>query len=205
MKITSCLFFVFFIIQTVYAQTSKSFGIKAGVGLATFQYRHDPKETYYRVTYKWTPSFYGGFTASIGFNKFFFQPELLYSLRGFRFDGFTQGTRYGYISMPLLFGYKPVKKLGIVAGPEFGYIISSRTHFTADGNSNTLKYIDNRHTLDIDAGLAWYAGRNLSVEGRFVYSIKPLYNSVYNSAGNEVPKDGYSKVVQFGVTYRFKK
>jgi hypothetical protein len=208
MKILTCLVFVcLFISQHTSAQSVQNratFGVKAGGGLSTFGYRNEREVNYYSAVFKWTSSFYGGFTANISFSKFFFQPELLYSLRGFRYQGYSKGTRYGYISMPLLFGYKPVKQLGIVIGPEFGYIISSRSHFTIDGNSNTIKFINYRNTIDFDAGLAWYITSKISAEARFVYGVKPLYRGGYNSIGDEVPKDGYNKTLQLGISYRLK-
>ena len=206
MKIFPCLFVYLLVTQLSFAQNRIGLGVKAGGGWSVSEYREDANRRNVSIVYKWTPIFYGGFTANIPINKlFFFQPEALYSQRGFRYKGYSKGTRYGYISMPLLFGYKPIKELSIVAGPEFGYIVSARSHFTLDGNSNTLKFVDNRGTLDLDAGLAWHITSQLAVEGRYVYGIKPLYNKSVSSSGTDFKKDWYNKAIQFGVSYLFRK
>ena len=200
------LFAGLFVFQNAPAQNRMHYGVKAGGGVSTYEERnraHSNPNGYYPV-YKWRSSFYGGFCASTTFGKFFFQPELLYSLRGYRYQSSTKGTRYGYISMPLLIGYKPIKQLGIVAGPELGYIITARSPFTMSGNSNTVKYIDYRNTIDLDAGLAWYVTKEISVEGRFVYSIQPLYKAGFDTGGFAYNKDGYNKVIQFGINYWFR-
>jgi hypothetical protein len=205
MKFFAFLFFAsLFVNQYTSAQHRASFGIKGGGGLSTFDYRKNSNN--YGVVYKWTPSFYVGFTANAPFGKFFIQPELLYSLRGHRYEGYSDGTRYGYISMPLLIGFRPVKQLGILLGPEFGYIISARSQYTINGPGNIIKSVSHRNTIDIDGGFSWSATSKLTVEGRYVYGIKPLYDKyIYGPSGaNGMEEDGFNEVIQLGVSYRLR-
>ncbi|WP_205509315.1 porin family protein [Longitalea arenae] len=193
-----------FICKISTAQNHIHFGIKGGCGLSTFEYKKRDRG-YYNLELTWTPSFYGGFMANAPFGKFFFQPEVLYSLRGFRYPNHTRGTRYHYLSMPLLLGFKPLKNLSILAGPEFGYVLSSRSHFTMNGPANTTKYITYRNTIDIDAGLAWAITPKLQAEARYVCGIKPLYREATTSGTNpEFKKDGYGYVFQIGASYRLR-
>ncbi len=81
MKRITVLFFVsLFVSQLSSAQVHLGFGVKGGGGISAFRYT---KYTYLQRSYRdWTLSYYGGFLGNVSLGKFFFQPELLYSLRG---------------------------------------------------------------------------------------------------------------------------
>src|SRR6266498_522666 len=100
--------------------------IKAGVGFANLRFKNagDP--------YQGRTTWYGGFMVHNDFNnQFFFQPEFLFSLRGYH-EPATATTNsaniaFGYLSIPLLAGYKPLNNLSIMIGPEPGYMLFAKS------------------------------------------------------------------------------
>lgn len=67
------------------------------------------------------------------------QPEVQFSQKGYKASGSFLGSSYEYkqttnfIEVPLLLKIKPSKSFGIIAGPQFSYLLSTKTKFT---NSN---------------------------------------------------------------------
>lgn len=149
---------------------------------------------------------YGGLSFKVDLQKqFFFQPEALYSVRGYRFppNGFYSGGRvgYGYITFPLLVGYKPAKNFSILAGPELGYMVRANSRY--DGaNNNILSTIGRRFNVDADAGIAWNVTTELSLEARFSFGVMSLYRGILiDEFGNQIGqmRDGYHRVLQVGL------
>ena len=183
----------------VYAQVTTS--AKAGLSFASLHYKSQ-NSNQARITG------YGGLQVRIELpNQFFFQPEALYSVRGYRFPstGFNNSGRvgYGYITFPLLAGYKLSKNFSILAGPELGYLVRARSH--VDGESHDiLSMVGRRFNIDADAGAAWNITTELKLEARFSFGVTALYRGVLiDDMGNEIGRlnDGYHRVLQVGLAY----
>jgi hypothetical protein len=65
-----------------------------------------------------------------------FQPELLFSQKGFNGSGVLFGTPYSisrttnYIDVPLLFSVKPSSLISLHAGPQFSYLLRQKDEFS---------------------------------------------------------------------------
>jgi len=65
-----------------------------------------------------------------------FQPEILFSQKGYQSTGSILGMPYGmtrttnFIDVPLLLSFKPIEFVNIVAGPQYSYLMSSKDVFT---------------------------------------------------------------------------
>lgn len=69
------------------------------------------------------------------FERFTFQPELLFSQKGFKATGKILGADYNitrttnHLAIPLLAGYSPVENLTIFAGPQYSYLMKQTDEF----------------------------------------------------------------------------
>ena len=78
----------------------------------------------------------GAFTAIPIGNILGFQPELLFSQKGFKASGSVLGNAYtftrtlNYLDIPLLLAVKPTQNFTIVAGPQYSYLLSKKDVFT---------------------------------------------------------------------------
>ncbi len=70
-----------------------------------------------------------------------FQPEVLYSEKGFKATGSVLGNDYnltrttGYIDVPLLLAIKPAPVVTFLAGPQFSFLVNEKNSFTSSTTS----------------------------------------------------------------------
>lgn len=107
------------------------FGIKAGLNYANV---YDAEGEEFSADGK--IGFAGGVFLSIPFGKYIgFQPELLYSQKGFQATGRLLGSDYkythtaNYLDIPLMFAFKPIPFFTFLAGPQYSYLLSSKNEF----------------------------------------------------------------------------
>lgn len=132
--------FATFIFGNVFAQTSNvdfrekiSFGIKAGVNLSNVydsqgeQFNADPKL-----------GLAAGIFVALPLGKYFgVQPEILFSQKGYKGTGSLLGSSYSYsytsnyIDVPLLFAFKPVSLITILAGPQYSFLVKDTYTFNS--------------------------------------------------------------------------
>ena len=81
----------------------------------------------------------GGFLAIPIGTYLGFHPEVMFSQKGFKGEGTIFGSEYklertaNYIDVPLLFAFKPVKNITLLAGPQYSYLLSRKDEFTGFG------------------------------------------------------------------------
>jgi len=186
----------------MFAQTNSTF-IKAGSGFANLQFKNAD------AVYHGRAIWYGGLAEHIEISsQFFFQPELLYSLRGYHQPptGTSTGGNVGfnYLSLPLLAGYKPGKKLSFLIGPEPGYMLFAKSH--VNGSSYDITdYVNYRFNVDADAGIDYDLTPGLTIETRFLIGLSALDRVMLtdnNGSNLGIGKDGYHRVVQIGLAYK---
>ena len=136
------------------AQESR-IGLKTGVNFANFG---GDADTDMRVGYH-----IGGFAKFQVSDALAIQPELLYSLQGYKTEGLTFGgvtfaeeenVNYHYVNIPVIFKIYPMEGFNLQVGPQFGYLAS----VTVDGED--VKSESN--SKDMDFGLAFGAGFDMN-------------------------------------------
>jgi len=96
-----------------------------------------------------------------------FQPEFLFSQKGFRGTGQTLGAGYefsrttNYLDIPLLLAFKPGSNVALLAGPHISYLISQRDavktgDFSAVHDQNFNNDNPRRNTVGLTAGADFY-------------------------------------------------
>lgn len=144
-----------------------------------------------------------GASASIPIGSFFgFQPELLFSQKGFQASGSVLGSSYtftrtlNYIDVPLMVAVKPTPLFTLLAGPQYSYLMNRKDVFTnslltieeeqeftnEDLRKNTLCFIGgfdvNVSRLTIGARVGWDLFNN-NGDGT---STTPRYKNVWYQA-----------------------
>jgi hypothetical protein len=86
----------------------------------------------------------GGVFVSIPLGKFIgFQPEVLFSQKGFKSSGTFLGAEYettrttDYIDVPLYLAIKPVEFITILFGPQYSYLLKQKDEFTSGSLTST--------------------------------------------------------------------
>jgi hypothetical protein len=136
--------------STIYAQDNSTdetrdkfqFGLKAGANYANV---YDSRGEEFRADGKF--GFVGGLFIAIPIGKYIgFQPELLFSQKGFMASGRLLGATYeltrtsNFIDVPLLLAIKPIQSLSILVGPQFSFLMKNTDKF--DNNITSFEVIN---------------------------------------------------------------
>jgi len=139
MKKTILLAALFVATITAFAQTTTTFGIKAGVNFSKLTYSGGG----FSVSSQSLTGFHIGGVVDVGINdNFSFQPGLLFSTKGGKSesDGDAGKTTLNYLEVPINFIYKVPAGDGKVffgAGPYIGYGLSGKDTETIDGTKTS--------------------------------------------------------------------
>lgn len=113
------------------------FGIKAGTNYANV---YDSRGEDFRADGKF--GFVAGAFFAIPLGSLMgFQPEVLFSQKGFKATGRVLDTKYeltrtqNYIDIPLYLAVKPNQLITVMVGPQFSYLISQKDVFANASNS----------------------------------------------------------------------
>lgn len=179
------------------------FGIKAGAN-----YSNVYDEQGQDFVAKGKVGFAAGGFVSIPFGKIIgFQPEVMYSQKGFKATGSFLGMNYDYtrttsfIDVPLLLQIKPVSMLTLVVGPQFSYLLDTTNKFNGTSNTtqedaiNSENYKKNIYGFVVGADLNF---DNLVLSGRAGWDINKS-----DSDGNTTSPRYKNQVIQLTLGYAF--
>ncbi len=116
------------------SRESMQLGIKIG---ANYSNVYDEKGDEFYADPKF--GFVAGVFLSIPIGKYLgFQPEVLFSQKGYKSTGSLLGLDYGYtrttnyLDIPLLVQLKPTDFITLLAGPQFSYLMKQKDVFDSD-------------------------------------------------------------------------
>ncbi|GAA6767202.1 porin family protein [Flavobacterium johnsoniae] len=142
------------------------FGVKGGLNISTVV-GGDVDDTKALVGFH-----VGGFAEIHVVQRFFVQPELLYSAQGTKVDvpfGSDGDIKLNYLNIPVLAKYYIVdNKFSVEAGPQLGILLSAK----AEGND--IKDYTRSADLGFNLGAGYNFTDNLSVGLRYTIGLSPL-------------------------------
>jgi len=137
------------------------------------------------------------------------QPELLFSQKGYHATGSTFIGGYDYkrflnfLDIPLLLRISPIKTFGIVLGPQYSYLLSTKTSFNT-GNAAYVQTVNNENnsiTKNIFGGVI---GVDVNVNSfLFVYGRYTLDFKNNNGDGTSSTPAYKNQVFQVGAGFLF--
>jgi hypothetical protein len=178
------LFFVLFIIASapIYAQTENvmdraAFGVKVGINSSNV---YDSEGNDFDSKAKL--GFATGIFISVPLGQVFgFQPEVMYSQKGYKGSGtiliadYTYTRKLNYIDIPLQLQIKPLPALTILAGPQYSFLVSKGTEVKSGdlgiGNQTDIDDDVRKNTLGIVGGLDFHMS-NLVLSGRVAWDLQ---------------------------------
>lgn len=196
-----------FLFYLSYTQTR--FGLKAGANIATIGIGAE-KWAAERDNKNWRIGFNtGAFMRASLSRRLFVQPELLYSLKGYGIKATPynpDGTNsLHYVTVPLLAGFTLSDRFSLVAGPEFGYLISARSKYDGGwgpGNLHDFKDFD----LGADLGITYKVNDLLGIDLRYNHGLKDLAEGPLVDRYGQLQgyyKEGRTRAFQAGIHYLF--
>lgn len=136
-----------------------------------------------------------------------FQPEILFSQKGFIATGSILGSTYSltrttnYIDVPLLFALKPSRFISILAGPQYSYLLSQKDVFaigstTAEQETEFTNDNIRKNTLCFTGG-ADITLRHIVISARAGWDVQ-------NNNGNGTSSTPRYKNVWYQLTFGFR-
>jgi hypothetical protein len=118
----------------------------------------------------------GGY-ARIGGEKFSFQPELLFSMKGYQFKngGYKESLNLNYIDVPLM--VRMGGKLGVLLGVQPSFLLGFKYKNNMPGYINLPKNTFNTFDFGILSGLEYELGSGLNFGARFGFGLLPIFHS----------------------------
>jgi Outer membrane protein beta-barrel domain len=99
-------------------------------------------------------------------DKIGLQPELLYSMQGFKVAG-VGNVGIHYLSVPLLVTFPVTNGLELQVGPQVSYMVNSRVGVVSDLFSITYNGLFHKIDAGAVAGMEYKASENVSIGGRY--------------------------------------
>lgn len=142
------------------------FGVKGGLNISTVV-GGDVEDTKSLVGFH-----VGGFAEIHIVQRFFIQPELLFSTQGTKVDGpfgADGDIKLNYLNIPVLAKYYIVdKKFSVEAGPQLGVLLSAKAE------DNDIKDFTRSVDFGFNIGAGYNFTDNLSVGLRYTIGLSPL-------------------------------
>ncbi|TYP75201.1 outer membrane protein with beta-barrel domain [Aquimarina intermedia] len=180
------------------------FGAKAGLNIASI-----------------TGDFTDELSSKIGFtlggvveipvsDKFAFQPEVLFSTQGAKYEdsdvGFSDEStvKLSYINIPMMAKFYVAEGLSLQAGPQLGILVSAKDEGEYTEQNVTVEYDtdikDDLSTVDfgLNFGLGYQLEGGLFFDGRYNLGLSNIND--YEGSDNVNQKNS---VIQFAVGYKF--
>jgi opacity protein-like surface antigen len=181
------------------------FGLKGGLNVANQDFSVDGfPSTSSRIGFH-----IGGFVEVKISDKLCIQPEVLYSTQGSKFDLTVNdgGTEYNtasifklaYINIPVMFKYYVAKKISLEAGPQIGFLTSSKLYVTVLGKDVSQNAKDLYESVDfgLNLGAGYDFTEKISAGVRYNFGLA-------NIAKNQEGDDSTIKNAVFSVSLGYK-
>jgi opacity protein-like surface antigen len=165
----------------------------------------------------------GGFAEIAISDKFAIQPELLFSMQGAKTNysetdvdySYSEAskTKLNYLNIPVLAKYSLSEKFSILAGPQFGILMSAKEDFDV---SETISGVTDSYSESVDAkdfyktlalsfnlGATYSITENIFVDARYNLGLSSISKDFTDEFGDSFSSDIKNNVIQFSVGYKF--
>lgn len=141
-----------------------AFGVKAGMNYSNVW---DEQGQDFRANAK--VGFAGGLFFGIPIGRYLgFQPELLFSQKGFQASGTLSDSPYSftrttsYLDIPLQLQIKPIEYFTILFGPQYSYLLHEKNVYTWGANSSSQEQAFNNDNIRKNI-LGFAAGADINI------------------------------------------
>jgi opacity protein-like surface antigen len=143
-------------------------------------------------------------------DKFIFQPELLFSSQGAKFEesdnnfSFEETLKFNYLNMPLMIKFAASDKFALEFGPQLGFLLSAKSKFeqTFDGEtfSEEVDIKDSVKSIDfgLNFGASFDVSENIMIGARYNLGLSDITDGEDDEDFNV-----QNSVFSFSVGYRF--
>ncbi len=171
-----------------------NFGLKAGANFANVG--GDAEDTSMRTAFH-----VGAFSEFKLSEQFSIQPELVYSMQGFKSDaieGFTseEDIKLDYLNIPIMAKYYLMEGLSLHAGPQVGFLISAKVD--DEDIKDSYKSID----FGLAGGVEYELPIGLFLQARYYAGIADI-TEPFDAGFGEIDENVTNNVISVSVGFKF--
>lgn len=157
------------------------FGLKGGLNIVNNKTVGPTPE--YTDNRKFRPSYHLGVFTIIPFkDRFFVQPEFLFSNKGFKFapkNGRDAGNLHlNYLNLPILIGYQPVERLNLLLGSEIGYLLTAKTKRDSRTEDVSI-FWNNKFDFALAVGISYSIIEKINVGLRYNHGFSSVIKDIF--------------------------
>ena len=195
--IISCALFMS--VATMAGAQDFQFGIKGGLSASWLQ---GTVVTGYETVVPHNNFYAGAFASCDVYDDLFLQAELLYAGRGHSDKSEilpSYSRNLGYLMLPVFAGYRFSDAVSLMVGPEFGYLLFSKTK-VGDHKTDSTKECK-PFNICVAMQLNYMITDNFGVDVKFDWGLNKTFKpGIYAEGVND---DGRNMAAQIGVCYKF--
>ncbi len=172
-------------IHAAFGQAEIAFGVKGGLNFATLNGVSSPSAAYSNST-----GFHAGGYFLFKFTKIGIQPEIIFSKQGhdFSYSGSNYTSAINYINIPIMLKLYIAAGLNLQAGPQFGFLASSKgdVYNSATSGISTgqdLKNFVKSTDFSVGLGVGWDLPFGLNFTARYNMGL----SDINKLSGGSVP------------------
>ncbi len=190
--------------HAVYSQ-KLSFGIKPSLLILDSKYIEKPST--FGLNLSSRISYGYGITVKSQLSKLFslqIEPRLMAKGYNVSFgDGVYDIYKNNYLSLPTLIFFHPLKNLNIEIGPEFAYLIDSKTRQSPNGSFHSYKSSDRQHfELSLISGLSYSFLKRFDFGIRYGIALTPYQKGKLLILEDPYPS-GYFSNINYKIYNRY--
>jgi len=170
------------------------FGLKAGLNIANItNTSSDGSRAAFHI---------GAFARTYLDEKWAFQPEILYSGQGNKYEVLDEKfkTALGYLNVPLMVQYYIVPAFNLEIGPQVGFKLGAKIKH--EGDSEDVGEQFKTADLGLGLGCGYEISRGLGVSFRYVFGLTDIAEASFFGLVNDGRQS--NSLAQFSLFYRFK-
>ncbi|WP_187261054.1 porin family protein [Pontibacter beigongshangensis] len=198
--IKKAILFVLFVVLAHQNFAQTSYGIKGGFNWVRLNVNSE--DPYYeKWGYPYKPAFHVGLYSKYNMSeRFSVNPELLFSNKGYISNNTSEGAKVyshlNYLNLPVMAGLKLFKRMDLLFGPEFGYLLNRGAKY------NKEQY--NRFDAGYALGANLHAGEKVYISFRYSYGLTSVINPDKSQPPATEKVSFQNQSYQFSIGYRLK-
>ena len=146
------------------------FGFKFGMNYSNMNFNKGYPPPIIPVEASWRPGFLLGFLLEVPLSyKLSLQQEYMYAQVNGEHRNLNAHYNHRYLTLPLLLKYRIMPKVILMGGSQFELLIAAKETIN-EQTINTTHHTEER-SIGITGGLGYQAGRNISLNARFMHGF----------------------------------
>jgi len=182
--------------QDSISQSHRYFGIRLGVAISHPNFAKGSPPSDFKTI--WGAGLTGGFFLNVPVSEnLTIQPEYIFRQMNSEITESKTSLRFSYLSLPVFLKYRIVKKLNLLAGPQFDLLIKAERK--TNGETTDITRDTEERSIAAVVGLEYNFWKTMALDVRYIHGFNHIATEPEMGAGYEFKFEGLQVTV--GVSF----